>query len=180
MPPDVGGGFAAGGFFGADEAGGHVGDAVGGVEVEGVVGGVFGVPEDVVVLGGPAFGAARAVVVGPDDFVLEAGAGEDFVEEDFAVVDFARIYMQKEGTRGSQDAVGFFEAWAKEADVVVEGVEIVGCGGLVVELDGAVAAATEAGTVAGVVADGFEAGSGLGVAGVEGWVDVDEGDAGGV
>ena len=77
VPPDVSGGFAAGGLFGADERGGHVGDAVDLVEVEGVEVGVAGVPEDVVVLGGPAFFCAGAVVVGPDDLVLEAGATED-------------------------------------------------------------------------------------------------------
>ena len=59
-PPDVGRDLAAGGFFGADEVGGHVGDAVDGFVVEDVVFGVFGVPEDVVVLGGPAaFWACR-------------------------------------------------------------------------------------------------------------------------
>ena len=181
VPPDVGGGLAAGGFFGADERGGHVGNAVRGREVEGVAGGVFGVPEDVVVLGGPALGGARTVVVRPDDFVLETGAaggrgrGEDFVEQHLAVVDFARVDVEEERAGGGEDAVGFGEAGAEEAEVVVEGVGVAGgVGGAL----GAIAVAAEAGAVAGVVADGLEAGAGLGGAGVEGWVDVDELDAG--
>ncbi len=99
MPPDIGGGFSARGLFSADQAGRHVRDAVRCAEVEGVAFGIFGVPEDVVVLGGPAFGGARAVVVGPDDLVLEAGAscpviqGEDLVEHDLAVMNLARVYM---------------------------------------------------------------------------------------
>jgi len=128
------------------------------------------------VLGGPALGGAGAVVVGPDDLVLEAGAGEDFVKQDLAVVNLARVYMEEEGTRGSEDAVGFFEAWAEEGEVVVEGVGVGGVWGK--GFFSAVAVSAEAGAVAGVVADGFEVGTGLGCAGVEGWVDVDELDAG--
>ena len=86
MPPDIGWCLAARCFFGTYETGCHVGNAVGGVEIEGIDGGVTGVPEDVVVLRGPTFCGACAVVVGPDDFVLEAGAtstaieGKDLVE----------------------------------------------------------------------------------------------------
>lgn len=50
------------------------------------------------------------------------------------------------------------------------------CRGYFVELDGAVALATEAGAVAGVVADCFQARALLGGASVEGWVDIDERD----
>ena len=70
----------------------------------------------------------------------------------------------------------FEEAWAQEAEVVVEGVGVGVGRGYFVELDGAVALAAEASAVAGVVADGFQAGALLGGAGVEGWVDIDEGD----
>ena len=126
-------------------------------------------------LGGPAFGGARAVVVGPDDFVLEAGAAEDFVEHDLAVVDFAGVDVEEERAGGGEDAVGFDEAGAEEAEVVVEGVGVVGAAGLRL---GAVAVAAEAGAVAGIVADGLHAGALLGGAGVEGRVDVDELDAG--
>ncbi len=126
VPPDVGGGFAAGGLFGADQGGGHVGDAVDGVEVEGVDVGVAGVPEDVVVLGRPAFAGAGAVVVGPDDLVLEAGAAEDRVEHDLAVVYLARVDVEEERAVGGEDAVRFDHAGTEEADEVVEAVGVAG------------------------------------------------------
>jgi acyl dehydratase len=177
VPPDVGWGFAAGGFFGADKTRGHVGYAVRGGEVKGVVGGMFGVPEDVVVLGGPAFSAACAVVICPDDLVLEAGSpraavqGEDFVEHDLAVVDLAGVDMEEERASRRQDTVGFGEARSKEAEEVVKGVGVAGCGG---EFLGAVALPSEAGAVASGVADGLDAVALLRGAGVEGRVDVDE------
>ena len=77
-------------------------------------------------LGGPAFGGARAVVVGPDDFVLEACAAEDLVEQDLAVVDFAGVEVEEERAGGGEDAVGFDEARAEEGEVVVEGVGVAG------------------------------------------------------
>ncbi len=177
VPPDVGGGLAAGALGRADELGGHVGDAVAGVEVEGVVLGVAGVPEDVVVLGGPAGGGAGAVVVGPDDLVLEAGSGEDLVEQDLAVVDLAGVDVEEEAAGGGEQAVGLEEAGAEEAEVVGEEVGVaVGGGGS--DGLGAVAMAAEAGAIAGGVADGLDAGAGLAAAGVEGRIDVDEVDGG--
>ena len=177
VPPNIRGGFAAAGLFGADETGGHVGDAVGAVEVEGVDLGRSGVPEEVVVLGGPAAFCARAVVVGPDDLVLEAGAAEDFVEQDLAVVDFAGVDVKEEAAGGGEDAVGFSQAGAQEAEIVSEAVGVAcGCG---CEAVGAVALAAEADAVAGGVADGAHPRPELPFAGVEGRVDVDEGDGGG-
>ena len=101
--------------------------------------------------------------------------GEDFVEHDFAVVDFARVDVQEEGAGGGEDAVGFDHARAEEADVVVEDVGVDGRGG---ELFGAVAIAAEAGAVALRIANRPDAGALLRDAGVEGRVDVDELDAG--
>ena len=147
MPPDIGGGFAACGFFCADEAGRHVRDAVGFVEVEGVEGGVLCVPENVVVLGGPLFGGTRAVVVGPDDLVLEGVAAEDLVEKDFAVVDFAIVDMEEERAGGGEDAMGLGEAGAEESEEVVELIAVAGVG-VDGEDFGAVATATEADAVA--------------------------------
>ena len=161
MPPDVGGGLAARGFGGTDELGRHVRDAVGGAQVEGVLGGVAGVPEEVVVLGGPFLAGAGAVVVGPDDLVLEAGSagaaveGEDLVEQDLAVVDFARIDVKEEGAVWGEDAVGLFEARLEESEEVVEGIGIAGervCGDL-----GTVALAGESGAVAGFIPDSLQA-----------------------
>ncbi len=177
VPPDVGGSFAAGGFGGSDHAGGHVGDAVGFFEMEGVEVGVAGVPEDVLVFSGPSSAGACAVVVGPDDLILERGAAEDGVEHDLDVVDFAGVDVDEEAAGGTEEAMGFGEAGAKEFKVVGKGVVVAGVwveGGL-----DAVAAAPEAGAAGGVVADGAHAAALLAAAGVEGWVDVDEVDGGG-
>ena len=109
--------------------------------------------------GGPAFGGACAVVVGPDDLVLEAGASEDLVEQHFAVVDFAWVDMEEEGAGGGEDAVGFLESGADKAEEIVEGVGVAGEG-----VGGdfcAVACSSEAGAVACLVADGLEAGGGF-------------------
>ncbi len=145
-------------------------------EVEGVAGGIFCVPEDVVVLCGPALGGASSVVVCPDDLVLEAVAPEDFVEHDFAVVDLAIVDVEEERSGGGEDAVGFDHAWAEEAEEVFEGVSVTGCGGVVGDDVGAVAPAAEADAVAGLVADGLDLLSALSFACVEGRIDVDEFD----
>jgi len=179
VPPNICWGFSACGFFGADEAGSHVGDAVAGFEVEGVAGGIFCVPEDVVVFGGPAFGGAGSVVVGPDDFVLEAVASEDFVEHDFAVVDFAVVDVEEERAGGGEDAVRFDHARAKEAEEIFEGVSIARRGRMVGDDVGAVSSAAETDAVARLVADGLDLLSALPFAGVEGRVDVDEFDGSG-
>ena len=69
-------------------------------------------------LGGPLFGGACAIVVGPDDLVLEAGSsgtaveGEDLVKHDLAVVDLAGVDVEEEGAGGGEDAVGLLHAWA--------------------------------------------------------------------
>ncbi len=77
VPPGVGGGLAAGGLLGADQARSQVGDAIDLFVVEAVVPRVLRIPQQVVVLGGPAAPGAGPVVVGPDDLVLEAVASED-------------------------------------------------------------------------------------------------------
>ena len=63
MPPGVGGQFAFGGFFRPHQAGRHIGDALNGIHIIDVVIGVLGVPEDVVVLGGPLFLRAGAYMI---------------------------------------------------------------------------------------------------------------------
>ena len=128
-------------------------------------------------LGGPASFGAGAVVVGPDDFVLEAGPAEDLVEQDFAVVDFAGVDVEEEAAGGGEDAVGFDEVRAEEGEIVAEGIGVTGGGGH--EALGAVAMAAEADAIAGGVADGAHLRPELAFAGVEGWVDVDERDGGG-
>ena len=174
VPPDVCGSLASCCLGCTDEAGRHVGDSVALVEIEGVALRIFGVPEDVVVLGGPAFGGAGAVVVGPDDLVLEPVAAEDLVEQDFAVVDFAVVDVEEEGAGGCEDAVGFDEAGAEKAEEVVEAIAVTFASVLLSEDFGAVATATESYAVACVVADGLDLLAALAFAGVEGGIDVDQ------
>lgn len=147
MPPDISGGFAACGFFCSDEAGGHVRNAIACAEVECVAGGAFGVPENVVVLGRPFFCGACAVVIGPDDLVLEGVAAEDLVEKDFAVVNFAIVDVKKERAGGGEDSMGFDESRAKEAEEVVEPIAVAGVG-VAGEDFGSVTATAEANAIA--------------------------------
>ena len=174
MPPDIGWRLAAGCLGCADESRRHVGDAVALVEVEGVAPGIPGVPEDVVVLGGPAFGGSCAVVVGPDDLVLEAVATKDLVEHDLAVVDFAVVDVEEEGAGGREDSVRFDQARAQEAEEVVEAVAVACASALLLQHFGAVAPAAEADAVACFVANGLHLGAALAFAGVEGGIDVDQ------
>lgn len=124
VPPGVGGEFAAGGFFGTYQPGSHVGDALDGVDVEGVVLGVFGVPEDVIVLGRPFFTRTGAVVVCPDDLVEERLAAKDGVEENFTVVDLAVVDVEVEAAVGLEQAVRFGQAGLEKSQVVVEDVGV--------------------------------------------------------
>ena len=70
--------------------------------------------------GGPSFGGARAVVVGPDDLVLKTVASEDLVEHDLAVVDLAVVDVEEERAGGGEDAVRLDHAGAEKAEEVVE------------------------------------------------------------
>ena len=132
-------------------------------------------------LGGPALGGARAVVVGPDDLVLKAGATrtavqrKDLIEHHLGVVHLARVDVQKERTGGRENAVRLHHARAQEADVVVKAVavgRVAACG-----LLRAVALAAKSCSIARRIADGLHPGALLGGAGVEWRVDVDQLDA---
>ena len=173
-PPDVGGNFAAGGLLGADEAGRHVGDPIDGVEVEGVSLGRVRVPEDVVVLGGPAIARLAAIVVGPDDLIAEAGAAEYLVEQNFGVVGFAWVEMQEERAGGFEQPMGFNESRTEEGEVVVE---VVGVGGRGQRLD-LITSTAEAIACAANATARSDARALLGDSGVERWIDVDEIDRG--
>ena len=170
VPPHVGGRLAAGGLFGADQAGRHVGDAVHGVVVEGVVPGILRVPQDVVVLGRPAGLGAAAVVVGPDDLVDEGVAAENLVQHHLAIVDFPVIDVEEKAAVVIQHAVCLLHAGAEEPDVVVEDVGVfAGPDDL-----GAVAAPLEPSAVAVGIRRHLDAGAGLRLAGVEWGIDVDQ------
>ena len=93
----------------------------------------------------------------------------------------ARVDVEKERAGVSQQAVRFEEARAEEAEEVVElvGIALIAGRGMVGgEALGTVAAAAEAGTVAGGVLHRAQADAVLLATGVEGGVDVDEGEAG--
>ena len=144
VEPGVGGGLTARCFLGTDQAGRHVWDTVKCLSVEGIVAGVLHVDEDVIVLGRPLAASPRTIVVGPDHLVEEAFSPENAVEHDFAVVNFAVVYMKIEGAVGGEQAVSLLQARLEEGEVVVEGV-VVGLGG---EGDGGITATTEACAVA--------------------------------
>lgn len=172
MPPGVGGGFAAGGFFGPNQVGRHVGDAFELVEVEGIVLGVFGVPQDVIVLGRPLAFSAGAIIVGPDDLVEEGRAPEDLVEQHLAVMHLAVIYVEIQAAVRLEHPVGFVQARREEGQKIVKDVSVA----LAADLDRLVALALKSHPVAGLAALSADLGPGLGFAGIEGWVDVDQVD----
>src|SRR5690348_17980264 len=66
---------------------------------------VFRVPEDIVVLGRPAFFSTRAVIVGPDNLVLKAFTPEDFVQHHLGVVHFAVVDVEEERSCGCEHAM---------------------------------------------------------------------------
>ena len=171
LPPSVGRGFAARGFFFAHQVGRHVGDAVYGVVVEGVMPRVFGEPVDVVVLARPAALAATAEVVGPDDLVdAVLAAAEDLLEQQAAGRRLPPIDVKEQAAVAGQNAVCLLQARAQKAQIVVEAVAVA----RLVQGGGAVAVAAEAGAVAGAVSVRFDALAALHFAGVEGRVYVDE------
>ena len=86
-------------------------------------------------------------------------------------MDFAGVDVDEERTGGCENAMGFDEARTKEADVVVEYVGVERCGG---KFFGAIAVASESSAVAGIIADGADAGALLGGASVEWRINVDE------
>jgi hypothetical protein len=87
---------------------GHVGDAVDVVVPIGVVFRVLGVPEDVVVLGGPPLGRPRTVVVRPDDLVYERLTPKDRIQEYLAVVHLPVVNVKKERAVRLEEPVGLF------------------------------------------------------------------------
>ena len=173
LPPHIGRRLAARRLHRPDKARRHVGNAVYVVIAVGVVFGVARIPEDVVMLGGPAPLGPRAVIVGPDDLVYEALAPEDFVQQHLAVMRFAVVDMEEEGARGCEQPVRLPEPGLDEGHVVVE--RIVPGGGA--EADRPVALALEARPVALVVLDRPKPCASLCFAGIERRVDIDEVEA---
>ena len=155
-----------------DEPRRHVRDPVDLIEVEGVASGVVHVPQEVVVLGGPAALRSRPVVVGPDDLVHERLAPEDLVQHHLAVVDLAEVDVEEEARVGGQGRAGRLDAVPEEPDVVVEAV----VEPRLPEALGSIAPAPESDPVAVPVGHRAKPGPGLAPAGVERRVEVDEGE----
>lgn len=79
MPPDIGGGFSSFGFLWTNQVGRHIRNSVHGGKVERIVFGIFCIPEDRIVFGGPLLLGSGTIVISPDYFVHEAVASKDFV-----------------------------------------------------------------------------------------------------
>src|SRR5262249_12609355 len=170
VPHGSGGEVAGPPLPGPRGAGGQWGKASPRLYVEHVVQRILHVDKDVVVLGWPASRRPAAVVVGPDDLVEEALASEDAVEEDLAVVHLAIVDVEVERAVGGESTICLAEARLQEGEIVVEAVGI----GARAHLHRVVAVSFEADAIAGDAARGLDASVGLGAAGVEGRIDIDE------
>src|SRR5262249_32002196 len=95
VPPHIRRRFAHLRLFLPHKTGRHVWDAVDRAEIERVVAWVEGVPENGVVLGGPAILRTAAVVVSPNDLVDEAVASKEAIQSDLDVVDLAKIEVHE-------------------------------------------------------------------------------------
>ena len=113
---------------------------------------------------------ARAVVVRPDDLVLEALAAEDLVEQHLHVVHLAVVEVHEQAALRRQQPLRFAQARLEEAEVVVERVGVAARG----EPLGAIALALESGAVAVGIARRCQRGPPLDPPGVERRVDVDQ------
>ena len=174
VPPHVRGRLAPRGLERAHQRGRHVGNAVHGVEIEGKGVRILGVPENVVVLGGPALSGARPVIVRPDDFIDEGRTAENAVQHDLAVMDFPVVEMKEQRSFGRKNAERLLHARPEKARKVVEPV-VVSAG---FAPYGAIDLPLEAHPVAVIVAHGGKARAPLHPARVEGRVDIDEVHAG--
>jgi hypothetical protein len=134
--------------------------------------GVFGIPQDVVVLGRPFFGRTPAVIVGPDDLVEKALPAEDLIQHDLAVMHLAVIDVEVQAAVRLEHPVSLLHARGEEGQEIVKVIGVT----LRTELDRLVALALEAHPVAVRAALGADLGARLGLAGVEGRVDVDQVD----
>src|SRR3990172_19752 len=106
VPPSISRQLAASGFFFANQAGSHIGNALYIVNVERVMLVILHVEQDIVVLCRPAVFGATTVVISPDDFVEEIVALEDLIQQDLAIMDFAVVHMKIEAAIDGQHAMG--------------------------------------------------------------------------
>jgi len=146
VPPGVGRQLAARGFLRPDQPRRHVGNALDILDVVGIMLRVFGVPENVIVLGRPFPFGASAVIVGPDDFVQEAGPAKDAVQQDLAIMHFAVVDVKIQRPVRFEHPPGFDQARLDETQEIVEQVGV----RLLADLSPCRSAGLEAHPVAGV------------------------------
>lgn len=170
MPPGIGGQLASRGLLRPHQPRCHVGDALDGLDVVGVMSRVFGIPEDVIVLGGPFLFGARAVIVGPNDLVQEALTPEDLVKQHLAVVHFAVIDVKVEAAVGFEHPPGLNETRLDERDKIVEEVAV----SLRTQLHRLIACPGKTCAVAGLAAFGANLGALLHMTGVERRIDINK------
>ena len=124
-------------------------------------------------LGRPAPGRSRSVVVRPHDLVQEAVAPEDLIEQHLAVVRFPRVDMEVQRPVGREDAPRFHQPRAQPAQVVVERVVEAVAGSLVDPVE----AAGEAGAPRRRIGGGSRAHAAAPLPGVEGRIRVHQAGA---
>jgi hypothetical protein len=120
----------------------------------------------------PGRNGRRALGVGPDDLVEERRAAEDAIEQHLAVVDLAVVDVKVQAAGLSEEAMGLAKSRLEEREVVFERV---GEARVFGEALGAVTASRESLAIAAaLVAHRPHPQALLDLAGVEGWIDVDE------
>src|SRR5581483_12033569 len=116
----------AGRFLRSDKARRHVGDPLDCLGVEVVFLGILDKHQDIVVLWRPFRLRARAVVIGPNDFVQEAVAPEDRVQKYLAVVHLSVIDVEVQGARSLEDSLKFSEPRLQKIEVIIIDVQVSG------------------------------------------------------
>lgn len=84
--------------------------------------GVLHIHQDGVVLGGPAPVGARPIVIRPDQFVQEAIAAEDLIEQHLDIVHLTVVQVHVQGAVLRQQPVRLNQARGDEAQIVIEAV----------------------------------------------------------
>ncbi len=75
-------------------------------------------------LGGPAFLGPRAVIISPDDLVLERFSPEDQIEEHFAVMHLAIVDVEEQAAVVLQHTMRFPQPRLNESQIVIEDVAV--------------------------------------------------------
>jgi len=172
VPPGIGRCFPERRFLGTHESRRHVRNAVDLLVVEDVVFGILCVPKNVVVLGRPLVLASCTVVVCPDDFIEEAFATKDRIEEDLTVVHLPVVDMEIETAIRLQKLMRTAKTRLEEREIVIKTVFVE----LLAKHGRFVALSFEADAVSVFGALGLELLPALLFPGIEGRIYIDEGN----